>query len=220
MTQPTARAPDASPPEAKHETFDRTSARPTRPHDAFSPVWRQVCRLFLWASGWKAEGDWPDHPKLVVIAAPHTSNWDGPMMLAAAGYYQVKLRWMGKKSLTEGPLGWVVKAAGCVPIDRSARQDVVGQMTQAFREEDRLVLAVPPEGTRGRAEAWKTGFYHIAVAAEAPILMSVLDYGAKAVRISGILWPTGDYEADMRLVATHYEDAEARFPDRFAKPVR
>ena len=115
------------------------------------------------------EGDWPADPKAVVICAPHTSNWDGIWMLAAAGAWRFTLRYMGKKSLTEGPFGWLVRWTGCIPVDRAKSNDLVAQMARAFAAEDRLMLAIPPEGTRGRVEKWKSGFYHIAVGANVPI---------------------------------------------------
>lgn len=165
------------------------------------------------------QGDWPrDIRKMVLLAAPHTSNWDGINMLAAAGYYRVKLAWMGKKSLTTGPLGGVVKWLGCVPIDRSASHDVVAQMSEAFGGVDSLVLAIPPEGTRKYTDTWRTGFYHIAVAAKVPIVLSVLDYGTKTIRLAGIVHPTGDYDADLPLIQTSYAAAEGRAPENFWQP--
>ncbi|MDP1555271.1 MAG: 1-acyl-sn-glycerol-3-phosphate acyltransferase, partial [Hyphomonas sp.] len=99
----------------------------------FSEFIRGLSWLYLKATGWRVGSDWPVHvPKSVIVAAPHTSNWDGLTMVAVAGWYRVKLNWMGKASLVRGPLGWLVKRSGCVPVDRSASQDVVEQMRQAF----------------------------------------------------------------------------------------
>lgn len=150
------------------------------------------------------EGDWPDIAKFVLIAAPHSSNWDGINMLAAAGYYRVKIRWMGKKSLTTGPFGGIVKWLGCVPVDRSSNHDLVQQMTDAFKDASTMILAIPPEGTRAKTKKWKTGFYHIAHAANVPIVMTVLDYGSKTIRVSGMIIPSGDYDNDMEIIKTHY----------------
>lgn len=176
---------------------------------------RQVYRLALGLSGWKLQGDWPDVPKAVLVAAPHTSNWDGLWMLAAATFYQVKLRWMGKKTLVDHPLGFLVRWLGCVPVDRTSASDVVEQMADAFAASDRMVLAVAPEGTRSRTDEWKSGFYRIAEQAGVPLILSVLDYGNRTIRISGVFHLTGDYAADLASIQQHYAAARGRHAGRF-----
>jgi 1-acyl-sn-glycerol-3-phosphate acyltransferase len=179
-------------------------------------LWRWICLAFLTLCGWKIRGDWPAAPKAVLIAAPHTSNWDGIYMLAAAGYFRISLKWMGKASLTQGPFGWLVKAMGCVPVDRSARNDLVSAMRDAFAARDRMLLAVPPEGTRALTPEWKTGFYYIACAAGVPIILSVLDYGSNTIRIAGTFQPTGDYNADIDAIQAHYRGASGKHKTRFS----
>ncbi len=182
----------------------------------FSQIVHWMSSAFLKLGGWRIEGDWPTFDKMVLVAAPHTSNWDGINMLAAAGYYRVRLRWMGKKSLTQGPFGWFIKALGCVPIDRSQSNDVVGAMKEAFAAEERMVLAIPPEGTRSAVREWKSGFYHIAVGANVPIVLSVLDYGKRRVKLAAVVFPTGDYEGDLALIQAHYADAQGKHRDQFS----
>ncbi|KPF73752.1 hypothetical protein IP88_08600 [alpha proteobacterium AAP81b] len=165
--------------------------------------------------GWKREGDWPADAKAVLLTAPHTSNWDGIWFLAAAAAWRVRLRYMGKASLTQGPFGGLVRWTGCIPVNRSKSNDLVAQMREAFAAEHGLILAIPPEGTRGKVEKWKSGFYHIAVGAGVPILCSVLDYKKKTARISGVVWPTGDYAADFALIRSHYEGATGKHPGDF-----
>jgi 1-acyl-sn-glycerol-3-phosphate acyltransferase len=182
----------------------------------FSELVRWISATYLTISGWTIHGDWPGLPKAVLLAAPHTSNWDGLNMLATAGYYRVKLRWMGKKSLTQGPFGWLIKALGCVPIDRSANHDVVRAMSDAFAAEERIVLAIPPEGTRSAVREWKSGFYHIAVAAGVPILLTVLDYRTKRVSLAAVVHPSGDYDADLAVIRSHYAGAQGKNAEKFA----
>lgn len=192
------------------------TARPAPYRGLFPELFRWLCRLFLWLSGWRLRGDWPTLDKGVLVAAPHTSNWDGIYMLAAAGHYRVTLRWMGKKSLTTGPFGRVILWLGCIPIDRSASHDVVQAMVDAFAAEDRMILAIPPEGTRSLTREWKTGFYHIAVQAKVPLLLTVLDYGTKTIRVAGVVTPTGDYAADMVAISAPYRGAVGRVRGAFA----
>ncbi|MBI1392178.1 MAG: acyltransferase [Alphaproteobacteria bacterium] len=187
--------------------IDPSTTRPRPPLNWFSPIWRAICGVFLRLTGWRLEGDWPAEGKIVVIAAPHTSNVDAIYMLAAAGFYNVKLRWMGKKELTTGPFGWFVSWLGCVPIDRSAKNDVVRQMVEAFEAADLLALAVPPEGTRAKTREWKSGFYHIAHQAGVPLLMSVLDFGSRRIRLKAVVTPGGDYERDLVVIQSFYRDA-------------
>ncbi len=162
------------------------------------------------------EGDFPAIEKAVLLAAPHTSNWDGIWMLLTAGYYRRKLRWMGKQSLTTGLFGGLVKWAGCVPVDRSGSRDMVGQMVEAFAARPAMVLAIPPEGTRSRTEGWKSGFYHIAHGAGVPVLISVLDYGTRKVRLAALVWTSGDYEADLPRLRAFYDGAKGRHAEKFS----
>lgn len=201
---------------ARQIVLSPESAKPAWFRGMFSELVRWISAAYLKLAGWTIHGDWPAIEKVVLVAAPHTSNWDGINMLAAAGYYRVRLRWMGKKSLTQGPFGWVIRWLGCVPIDRSASNDVVSAMAQAFAASADMVLAIPPEGTRSAVREWKSGFYHIAVAAGVPIVLSVLDYGKKQVRLAAIIYPSGNYEADLPVIQAHYADAVGKHPAKFA----
>ncbi len=196
----------------RHTAIAPSTARPAPSKGLFSEFVRVICIAHLKLTGWRMQGDWPAIDKMVLVAAPHTSNWDGLQMLVAAGYYRIRLRWMGKKSLTTGPLGWIIKALGCVPIDRSQSNDVVKTMADAIGAANSMVLAIPPEGTRARVSEWKSGFYHIAVAANVPIVLSVLDYKRKTMSIAGVLYPSGDYEADLPVIRSYYADAVGKHP--------
>ncbi len=204
-----------SAPPSQEIVIDGASAEPAPYAGLGSELVRWVSLAYLKLNGWTMRGDWPALAKVVLVAAPHTSNWDGLNMLAAAGYYRVKLRWMGKKSLTQGPFGWLIKALGCVPIDRSSSHDVVNNMRDEFAARDSMVLAIPPEGTRSAVREWKSGFYHIAVAAAVPIVLSVLDYRRKTMSIAAIVHPGGDYAADLALIRGYYANAVGKHPGLF-----
>lgn len=180
-----------------------------------STISHYLAHFWLSAGGWRMVGDWPDLPKAVLLAAPHTSNWDGFNMLAAAAYFRIDLKWMGKKELTTGPLGRFVRAAGCVPVDRDGRHDMVTQMANALKAAEHMILAISPEGTRSKTPGWRSGFYHIAHQGGVPIIFSVLDYGTKTIRISGYLEPSGDYEADLKIIRSHYQTARGKLNDRY-----
>ena len=198
--------------------IDGATARSAPYRGLFAEVVRWLSAAYLTLNGWKMRGDWPALDKVVLVAAPHTSNWDGLNMLAAAGYYRVRLRWMGKKSLTEGPFGWLIKRLGCVPIDRSGSHDVVNAMCAQFASEKKMVLAISPEGTRGLVGEWKSGFWHIARAADVPLVLSVLDYGKKCVTLPAVIHPSGDFDADLALIRGHYVDAVGKNRRQFVAP--
>lgn len=139
-------------------------------------------------------------------------------MLAVAGWYRVKLSWMGKAALVRGPFGWLVRRSGCVPVERSRSHDVVEQMRAAFAARGEMHLAVAPEGTRAANTDWKTGFYHIARAAEVPLLMAVLDYRTHILRLDGPLGLTGDMAADMTRILESYREADGKHPGQFVLP--
>lgn len=194
---------------------DLGSARPRPPRGLLVDVWHWLGSAFLAIGGWKIAGDWPDDAKCVIIAAPHTSNWDGIWMIAAAARWRIRLRYMGKKSLTTGIFGGIVKWTGCIPIDRSKSNDVVAAMKEAFAAEAGLVLAVPPEGTRDPVDKWKSGFYHIALGAGVPITLAVMDYATKTVSLPATLWPSGDYERDLAIIQGFYANAKGKYPENF-----
>lgn len=204
-----------SQPNDRHINYDRQTAKPLPYQGVLFELYRYVCIAFLKLSRWEIEGDWPLDRKFVLIAAPHTANLDGFYMIAAAAYFRATVRWMGKKSLTTGPFGWLVMLTGCIPIDRSSKQNVVEQMKQAFEAATELVVVIPPEGTRSRTDGWRSGFYHIARTAGVPIVMGVLDYGTRTIRISGIMQPSGNYDADLAVIQQHYVDAVGKHPDKF-----
>jgi len=206
---------DTRPAERPRGPFGRSA--PYR--GVFSEFIRALSWLYLKATGWHIGSDWPSHiPKSVIVAAPHTSNWDGLTMVAVAGWYRVKLSWMGKAALLRGPLGWLVKRSGCVPVERSGANDVVEQMRLAFAAAPVMHLAVAPEATRQANPNWKTGFYHIARSARVPLLMAVLDYRTRILRLDGPLNTTGSMAADLAAVMACYAEADGKFPERFVRP--
>lgn len=173
---------------------------------------RSVLRLW----GWTISGPPPKLDKFVLIAAPHTSWWDGFWMLAFAWSWGIDLAWMGKASLTKGPLGWVPRRVGLVPVDRSAPQGLVAQVVEQFESRDKLILAVPPEGTRAFRDHWKSGFYQIARVAELPICMSYLDYDAREAGFGPCIEVSEDIVADMDRVRAFYRGSWAKYPKQFS----
>ena len=179
---------------------------------------RLLARALLGVLGWKIEGEKPLHRKYVLIAAPHTSNWDFPMMIAFAWAFEMQISWMGKESLFRAPFGWVMRWLGGIPIQRRSKNNVVDSMVAAFQERDDLILVVPTEGTRARTEYWKSGFYHIARGADVPIVPSYLDFGQKRGGFGPALPMSGEVHRDMDLLRGFYAPMNGLYPENFTTP--
>ncbi|MCB9666040.1 MAG: lysophospholipid acyltransferase family protein [Alphaproteobacteria bacterium] len=170
-----------------------------------------VQRLF----GWRTEGGPPPVSKAVLIAAPHTSNWDFFHALMAGWVFGLSFQWLGKDALFEGPLGPLLRFLGGVAVDRSAPHGLVEEVARRFRASDRLLLMVPAEGTRSFRPYWKSGFYQIASQAEVPIILGWLDYRHRVAGLGPAILPTGDVRADMDRIRAFYADKTGKFPERF-----
>lgn len=178
-----------------------------------------LARRLLHLLGWTLEGEKPTHRRYVLIAAPHTSNWDFPLMLAFAAAFDIKVTWMAKHSLFFPPVGWLMRALGGMPIVRHKNQNVVSAMVDTFSQVDDLVLVVPAEGTRERTDYWKSGFYHIASQANVPVVPSFLDFGQRRGGFGPALEITGNVMSDMQYFRDFYHGMKGKFPEQFS-PVR
>jgi 1-acyl-sn-glycerol-3-phosphate acyltransferase len=162
--------------------------------------------------GWTAVGTVPEPRRFVLIAAPHTSNWDFPYFLGLTQDVGIRPHFMGKKSLFRWPLGGFMRAMGGIEIDRSKSSNVVDQMVAEFARRAEFILTIAPEGTRGATKKWKTGFYQIAMAAKVPLVVGMMDYGRKTGGLGPTIWPTGDYRADMAKVLDVYKSCIPKNP--------
>lgn len=178
---------------------------------------RAFSLLFLKLAGWKVLGTLPAQArKSVFIAAPHTSNWDLPYTLMVAFVLHLNINWMGKASIFRFPFGPLMRWLGGVAVDRSKANNLVAASAQAIREANgALQLIVPPEGTRSKTRYWKTGFYHIAVMAQVPIVMAYMDYERKISGLGPMFVPTGDLEADMLQIKAFYAPFKGKNAGQF-----
>lgn len=175
---------------------------------------RWLARLVLRAMGWRFEGELPPVPQFIAIGVPHTSNWDFVVFLAVLSHFGVHARWIGKHTLFRRPFGGLMRRLGGIAVDRARAGRVVDQVAAEFAATDRLILVIAPEGTRGKAPHWKSGFYEIARAAGVPIAFAYLDYPNKRAGIGPLLVPTGDVGADMRRIRAFYADKVGKRPEQ------
>ncbi len=170
------------------------------------PLLKGISILLLKILGWKKLGTVDGTERCVVIAAPHTSNWDFFYTLLISFAFKKKMYWMGKDKLFRKPFGGIVRWMGGIPVDRNKASNLVEKTIQCFHENQELCIVIAPEGTRGRVSYWKTGFYRIAHGANVPILPAYLDYRLKQGGFGPLFYPTGDIEADMEKIREFYSD--------------
>jgi 1-acyl-sn-glycerol-3-phosphate acyltransferase len=180
-------------------------------------VLRAVSIGFLKITGWKVEGKLPEGcTKSVLIAAPHTSNWDLPYTLMVAFALRLNIYWMGKEQLFRFPFRGLMMWLGGIPVCREKASNLVAASSEAIVAADGpLQLVVPPEGTRSKSRYWKTGFYYIAVGAQVPIVMAYMDYSRKVSGLGPIFDPTGDIDADMAAIKAFYAPFKGKNADQF-----
>ena len=178
---------------------------------------RGLSLAVLRLSGWRVEGSLPPHAaKSVLIAAPHTSNWDLPYTLMLAFVLRLRVYWIGKQSLFRAPFGGVMRWLGGIPVNRDQANNLVTSSAQAMRKaQGPIQLIVPPEGTRGKTRHWKTGFYFIAQQAGVPIVLAFVDYERKVGGLGPVFNPTGDLEQDMRAIKAFYAPIKGKNAAQF-----
>jgi len=177
--------------------------------------------LLFKLAGWKLEGSYPENtPQSVMIAAPHTSNWDFVYARAAFYLMGIRMNYTIKKEFMIGPLGWMLKSMGAIPIDRKpkspgdSRPKMVDAMAGLFKKYPRMVVLVTPEGTRKYVANWKTGFYYVALQANVPIILGFLDYPTKTAGIGPTIYPSGNVEEDVETIQAFYRTKTGRFPEQ------
>jgi 1-acyl-sn-glycerol-3-phosphate acyltransferase len=184
-----------------------------------NPLLRPIFYLFanvaLFILGWKTKGKMPDIKKFILVAAPHSSNWDFVYFLLIIFKFQIPVHWMAKESMFVWPFKGFLKRLGGIPINRSKRGNVVADMVDTIGQADRLIITIAPSGTREKVTQWKTGFYQIASQANIPIVCGFVDYKLKTGGIGPVILPTGDMDADMKTIKVFYTDKFGRYFEKY-----
>lgn len=181
---------------------------------------KALANFFFWIMGWKMKAKITDQMRhSVMVAAPHTSNWDFPMALASFWIMGLDLKYFIKNDYTKGPFGWFFKWTGAIGVDRSKTKNRLTEYAIELLKEHKMVILVPAEGTRKAVEKWRTGFYHIALEANVPISLGTLDYKKKEADIIGVFEPVGDFEKDMQFIQEQFLDITPRHPENYNKQI-
>jgi 1-acyl-sn-glycerol-3-phosphate acyltransferase len=180
------------------------------------PVLRWCALRLLALLRWRLDVNLPDEPKLVILAAPHTSNWDGVLAILAMLAMDLRLGLFVKHTAFHGVLGRMLRNMGAIPIDRTAPGGIVAQTVEAFRTQPQLVIGIAPEGTRKLAQKWKRGFYLIAQDAQVPVVCAYLDYARRVVGTGTSLRTSGDYARDLETIQAFYRGIVPKRPENFS----
>lgn len=166
-----------------------------------------LAERYLKIRGWKFIGSLPEIDKLIVIGAPHTSNWDFVIYLAAISHWNFRPRYLGKHTLFQGPFGWLFRRWGGIPVDRRQQGGMIGQVAQTFAENETIALVLAPEGTREAAPEWKSGFLAIAEAVDAPIVPARVNFEKKEIVLGDPISHHGDTTSTMDAIREFFADA-------------
>lgn len=180
-----------------------------------------IGKLILKVAGYKIIDQTPEgvnnYQKAVMIAAPHTSNWDYVYTMAVLYSLEIPIKYLGKDSLFKFPLGILVRKLGGIPVRREQKNNLVNEMAKLINDSpEQIQLIIPAEGTRSYSKEWKSGFYHIANTAGVPIILGFLDFGKKEVGFLDVFMPTGDYEKDLVKIQKKYLGITPKYPELYS----
>jgi len=175
---------------------------------------KTIAKLIFKLQGWKTEGVLPPRPhKFILLCGPHTSNWDVLYGLGAASIRKLDMRMLVNKKMFKPILGTILKSAGGIPVNKEAKEGVVSKAIQLFNENKEFVLTINPEGGKAKTNKFRTGFYHIAIQANVPIVMCYFDYERKVLGISEQFHLTGDMQNDFQYIWDYYKKIPGKFPE-------
>ena len=178
-----------------------------------------LSNIILKFMGWKVIDNLDYPQKCLVIAAPHTSNWDFLIGRCYAYIVGISPRYLIKSELFIPIIGTLLRWNGGIPVFRKSNNNVVDQLVKMYEDSDRLIIGISPEGTRKKVHKWKTGFYHIALKANVPILLVKLDYKNKEVGLVSQFIPSGEFEKEMLFIQDKFTKSEAKFPENYSSRI-
>ena len=190
---------------------DIGDAIPRRGNKISQAIAQKTMSLF----GWRIRGDVPNLPKLVLVGAPHTSNWDFILTISTMFALGIQFNWLAKDSLFKGPFSGIFRYLGGIGVDRSKSNNLVDSVVNEFKKRESILLAIMPEGTRSKVRRWRTGFYYMAEQAKVPLLLITFDYGRKIMRIGPTITPSGDIETDLPQIQSYFEDIKGKNPEKY-----
>ncbi|HIG68319.1 MAG TPA: acyltransferase [Porticoccaceae bacterium] len=178
-------------------------------------VSRWLGRTVLRILGWRVQGQIPDLKRLLVIGAPHTSNWDFVLAMATILGLNLRMRWLAKHTIFKRGVVWFMEWLGGIPTDRTQPQTIVESVARLARKGKGVVIGITPEGTRRKAPKWKTGFLRLAKALDCPILMVAVNFPTKTIVIGDLYHPSGNNNFDLVAIKQYYDQFQGIHKDQF-----
>lgn len=172
-------------------------------------------RWLMRISGWRFEGALPDVSRLVIAVAPHSSNWDFFIGVAALWALDIRISFMAKHTIFFWPFSVWLRSLGGIAVDRRAPHGVVGELIHAFEGKKNLILVITPEGTRAYGAKFKSGFIYIAAGAKVPILLASFDYSHRVINFGKVIQPSDDPAADLREIMDYFRPVKGRYPKQW-----
>lgn len=172
-----------------------------------------ISRIIFWLAGWNIAGRWPDLTHYVVIGGPHTSAWDVVIAFLTKSITKLDARFLAKAELFRFPMGAYFRWMGAMPVKRTTKEDTVTYVTSLFESSPTFILGLAPEGTRSHAPQWRTGFWHIAMAANVPVVSATMDFKKKVVTIHPPYYLTGDIDKDIEFLSNHFKGVSGVYPE-------
>lgn len=176
-----------------------------------------LAKIIFFVIGWKIVGNLPEQKKFVVIIAPHTSNWDFFMFILVKFACKLKVSFIGKHTIFVGPIGWLLRKLGGIPVKRSSSHHVVDIIVEEFSRKDSMIFGLSPEGTRSYLDHWKSGFYHIAVNANVPVVTAFLDTRTKTIGWGPSFIMTDNKHKDLENIAKFFSDKRGFKPHNYSQ---
>lgn len=179
---------------------------------------RAMAIFILKVRGWTVAFDQSELEKIkkgVVVGAPHTSNWDFPLMLLGVLVMGLPVNWIGKHTLFKGVLGPIMRFLGGIELNRAKSENFVDSVVEQFNVIDEMMLVIAPEGTRKPVEKWKSGFYHMAFNAQIPIILAYVDYAKKEMGVIKVVMPSGNADEEIAHFQKLYSQVSGKNPENY-----
>jgi len=171
--------------------------------------------FILWLLGWKVSKPYFQEKSYVIVAAPHTSNWDFVFGRLAMSALKVPQKVLMKKEMFFFPLNYILRGLGAIPIDRAGNMKMVDYIISVFKANPDFIFSISPEGTRSYTEKWRTGFYQIAMQANVPLVFGRLDYKLKSLEMSPVFYPSGNLIKDFEEIKAYFSHSTGLNPEKY-----
>tara|TARA_B100000965_G_scaffold62466_1_gene48310 strand:- start:562 stop:1152 length:591 start_codon:yes stop_codon:yes gene_type:complete len=174
---------------------------------------QKIAKFFLTITGWKFKGDIPRSDRIILVAGPHTSNWDFLLALAFIFGLNLNVFWIGKHTLFKNGFSKIMRKLGGIPVDRASPELLMNEVSHIVKKQQGVIIAISPEGTRKKVERLKSGFLRIAKTTNSQILLAGIDFESKLIHLGKLFEPSGNTESDLLNVHNYFRQFKGKRPE-------